>query len=239
MERVLVTGANRGIGLGIVNQYLERGNVRIFATCRTPEKANDLNAVAEANPEIVTVIPLDLADEQSIQAASTLIRKHVDGLDVLINNAAMRFPDEQELFGVVKAAEFLYSMNVNAIGPFMLVQTLIDLLKAGNNTRIVNVTTGALVPVEYNLPYNYCISKAALNMITRYFAVNLAEFGIISVGMYPGWVQTEMGYSGGGKPPLTVEESSKGIVKTVSELTMKENEQFISWNGHLMSRMYW
>ena len=55
------------------------------------------------------------------------MRKHVDGLDVLINNAAMRFPDEQELFGAVKASEFLHSMNVNAVGPFMLVQTLIDL----------------------------------------------------------------------------------------------------------------
>jgi NAD(P)-dependent dehydrogenase (short-subunit alcohol dehydrogenase family) len=239
MERILITGANRGIGLGIVEQYLKGGDALIFATCRTPEQADDLNAIATANPDVVKVIPLDLADEQSIQKALTLVREHADGVDVLINNAAMRFPDEKELFGAVKAAEFLHSMNVNAVGPFMLVQTFIDLLKAGHNTRIVNVTTGALVPVEYNLPYNYCISKAALNMITRYFAVNFAEYGIISVGLYPGWVQTEMGMSGGGKPPLTVEESSKGIVEVVSELTMKENEQFIAWNGQRMSRMYW
>lgn len=239
MERILVTGANRGIGLGIVQQYLKRGDALIFATCRTPENASELNAIAAENPDAVKVISLDLADEGSIHAAYERVNKQVDGLDVLINNAAMRFPDEQELFGAVKASEFLHSMNVNAVGPFILVQKFIDLLKAGQKPRIVNVTTGALVPVEYNLPYNYCISKAALNMITRYFAVNFAEFGIISVGMYPGWVQTEMGYSGGGKPPLTVEESSKGIVEVVSELTMKENEQFVAWNGHVMSRMYW
>jgi len=130
-------------------------------------------------------------------------------------------------------------MNVNAVGPFMLVQTLVDLLKAGCNPRIVNVTTGPLVPVEYNLPYNYCISKAALNMITRYFAVNLSEFGIISIGMYPGWVQTEMGFSGGGKPPLTIDESAKGMVKVVSSLTMKDNELFIDWLGRVRSLLYW
>ena len=115
----------------------------------------------------------------------------------------------------------------------------IPLLKAGTNPRIVNISTGSLVPVEYNLPYNYCISKAALNMITRYFAVNLSEFGIISIGLYPGWVQTEMGFSGGGNPPLTVAESAAGIVDVVSRLTMKDNEQFIAWNGQVMSRMYW
>ena len=130
-------------------------------------------------------------------------------------------------------------MNVNAVGPFMLVQSYIDLIKAGNNPRIVNVTTGPLVPVEYNLPYNYCISKAALNMITRYFAVNLSEFGIISIGMYPGWVQTEMGSSGGKKPPLTVEQSAEGIVDVISNLTMKDNENFIAWTGQTLSALVW
>ncbi len=103
----------------------------------------------------------------------------------------------------------------------------------------MNVTTGPLVPVEYNLPYNYCISKAALNMITRYFAVNLSEFGIISIGLYPGWVQIEMGYSGGGKPPLTAEQSSEGIVEVISNLTMKDNEQYIAWNGRTISQLNW
>ena len=239
MERILITGANRGIGLGLVQQYLARGNAHIFATCRQPDKADDLQALAASHPDSVTIIQLDMADEAAIHAALEVVREHVDGLDVLINNAAMRFPNEQELFGAVKASEFLHSMNVNAVGPFILVQTFIDLLKAGDNPRIVNVTTGPLVPVEYNLPYNYCISKAALNMITRYFAVNLAAFGIISVGLYPGWVQTEMGMSGGGKPPLTIKESGKGIVAVVSKLTMRDNEQFIAWSGGTMSRLYW
>jgi len=238
-ERILVTGANRGIGLGIVQQYLKRANTYVFAACRDPNNAKDLIALTEANPERMTILQLDLSNTHSIEQSLESIRELHSGLDVLINNAAMRFPDEQELFGAVKADEFLHSFSVNAVGPFMLVQTCIDLLKAGNNTRIVNVTTGSLVPVEYNLPYNYCISKAALNMITRYFAVNLSEFGIISIGMYPGWVQTEMGYSGGGNPPLTVEQSAEGIVKVVSNLSMKDNEQFIAWNGQTLSALVW
>jgi NAD(P)-dependent dehydrogenase (short-subunit alcohol dehydrogenase family) len=239
MERIFITGANRGIGFGIVQKYLERGNARIFAACRNPDQANELRQLAENHPEAVTIIQLDLSDNSSIDAAFAQVNEHIDGLDVLINNAAMRFPDEQELFGAIKADEFLHSMHVNAVSPFMIVQTFVDLLKAGNNPRIVNVTTGTLVPVEYNLPYNYCISKAALNMITRYFAVNLAEFGIISIGLYPGWVQTEMGLSGGGDPPLTIEESGKGIVEVISDLTMVNNEQFIAWNGRILSALYW
>lgn len=239
VERVLITGANRGIGIGIVNEYLKRGKVHVFATCRDIEKAKDLRDIQHAAPENITIVELDLADASSIEQACAVITRAVDGLDVLINNAAMRFPDENELFGAVQADEFLHSMNVNAVGPFMLVQTLVELIKAGNNPRIVNVTTGPLVPVEYNLPFNYCISKAALNMITRYFAVNLSEFGIISIGMYPGWVQTEMGYSGGGNPPLTIEDSAKGIVAVVSDLTMKDNERFIDWLGRERSRLYW
>lgn len=238
-ERVLVTGANRGIGLGIVQQYLKQNDSQIFATCRNPDTADDLIKLSEANPDRVTIVQLDLSDMKSIEQSLKAIQEHVNGLDIIINNAAMRFPDEQELFGSIKADEFLHSMNVNAVGPFMLVQTYIDLIKAGNNPRIANVTTGPLVPVEYNLPYNYCISKAALNMITRYFAVNLSEFGIISIGMYPGWVQTEMGYSGGGKPPLTVEESAEGIVEVISKLTMKDNENFIAWNGRPLSALVW
>lgn len=239
VERVLVTGANRGIGFGIVEQYLKRGGAHILATCRNPEKANELLELVKGYPNQLTVIELELSDPSSIERSFETVRQEMNGLDVLINNASARFPDEQEHFGSVKADEFLHSMNVNAVAPFMMVQTYIDLIKAGNNPRIVNVTTGSLVPVEYDLPYNYCISKAALNMITRYFAVNLSEFGIISVGLYPGWVQTEMGYSGGGNPPLTVEESGKGIVNTVSKLTMADNEQFIDWMGRAKSRLHW
>ena len=239
MERVFVTGSNRGIGLGIVQAYLERSDVQIFATCRQPEQADDLQALATANPTKITIVQLELGDDASIQNAFKTVQAKVSGLDVFINNAAMRYPDEQELFGAIKTEEFLHSMHINAVAPFMLVQTFIDLLKAGNNTRIANVTTGPLVPVEYNLPYNYCISKAALNMITRYFAVNFAEFGIISIGLYPGWVQTEMGYSGGGTPPLTLEESGQGCVEVISNLTKRDNEQFIAWNGRTLSALVW
>jgi NAD(P)-dependent dehydrogenase (short-subunit alcohol dehydrogenase family) len=239
MERVLITGANRGIGLGMVQAYLERDDVHIFATCRHPAQANDLKKLASAHPEQLTIIQLELSDDASIKTTLDTVQDHVSGLDVLINNAAMRFTDEQEHFGAIKTEEFLYSMHINAVAPLMFVQTFVELLKAGNNTRIANVTTGPLVPVEYNLPYNYCISKAALNMITRYLAVNLAEFGIISIGLYPGWVQTEMGYSGGGKPTLTIAESGKGCVEVISSLTMRDNEQFIAWNGRVLSALHW
>lgn len=240
MERIFVTGANRGIGYGIVQHYLEhKADNHVFATCRNPESADDLNVLASKYPDRVTIIQLDLAKQSDIESAYHIISEKVEGLDVLINNAAMRFPDEQELFGAVKMDEFVHAMQINAVSPFMIVQTFFELLKAGDNPRIVNVTTGSLEPVEYNLPYNYCISKAALNMISRYFAVNFREHGIISIGLYPGWVQTEMGYSGGGQPLLTIEQSAGGIVDVVSDLTLDDTEHFIAYTGRKLSALRW
>ena len=93
-ERILVTGANRGIGFGIVQQYLKQNDTHVFATCRKPEEADDLIKLAATNPVRITIVKLDLSDITSIEQSLKVIQEHVDGLDILINNAAMRFPNE-------------------------------------------------------------------------------------------------------------------------------------------------
>ncbi len=91
VERVLVTGAIRGIGIG--REYIKRGDVHVFATCRDVERADELRAIQQSAPEALTVVKLDLGEADSIERACNVAAEAVVGLDVLINNAAMRFPN--------------------------------------------------------------------------------------------------------------------------------------------------
>ena len=144
-ERVLVTGANRGIGLGIVEQYLKRGNTHIFATCRNPDKATELKKLVDTYQGEITIIPLELSDSNSIEKSFEVVNEHVNGLDVLINNASARFPNEQELFGAIKAEEFLYSMNVNAVAPGFLATPISEALRK----TPVGETINSRIPLGY------------------------------------------------------------------------------------------
>ena len=88
-ERILITGSNRGIGLAIVQEYLSRGNVHAFAACRNPDSAVELQKLAKQHQDNLTLIPLEVTDQQSIAAAFNMIAAKVDALDVVINNAAI------------------------------------------------------------------------------------------------------------------------------------------------------
>jgi NAD(P)-dependent dehydrogenase (short-subunit alcohol dehydrogenase family) len=231
MKNVLITGSNRGIGFGLVLHYLQRNDWRIFATCRSPEKATDLKQLAERCPERLTILELDLADEDAILFTAKAVGRQVDRLDVLINNASTRFSGERESFGAIDAREMRHVLNVNAVAPLMLAQACTELLKASDNARIINVTTGSLAKMYKRFPHNYIISKAALNTVTRLLAVDLEEDNVITIAMYPGWVQTEMGTMGGGNPPLTSDESASGIVQVVDGLAQEDNGKFYQWDG--------
>jgi len=154
----------------------------------------------------------------------------VDRLDVLIYNASTRFSDQKELFGFIFAHEMRYVINVNTIAPLMLAQACAKLLKSNTNGRIINVTTGLLAKMYKRFPHNYIVSKAVLNAITRLLSVNLEEDHIITIAMYPSWVQTEMGIMGGGNPPLTPDKSASGNVQVVDELAKEDNGKFHQWH---------
>jgi NAD(P)-dependent dehydrogenase (short-subunit alcohol dehydrogenase family) len=231
MNQVLITGSNRGIGFGLVLQYLKRGDWHVFAACRDPDQAVDLKKLSKHYSDKLTFLAIDLADEESIISNIEALGKQTDNLDVLINNASTRYASNKELFGAIQANELRYVLNVNVVAPLLLAQGCADLLRASQNGRIVNVTTGSLARMYKSFPHNYIISKAALNAITQLLAVDLEEDNIISIAMYPGWVQTEMGTMGGGNPPLTPDESAQGITQVVDGLSMEDNGKFYQWDG--------
>jgi NAD(P)-dependent dehydrogenase (short-subunit alcohol dehydrogenase family) len=229
MERILITGANRGIGYEFVRQYLQRDNTRLFAACRTPDTATGLQQLAAQHPDRLTVVQMDVIDKDSIIAAEKTVAAQVDGLDLLINNAAIN-PSGQQGFATISQETMLNVLNVNVVGPLLVTQVFVDLLKAGNNPRLVNISSqmGSLERRDNGGPYAYCSSKAALNMVTRSLAADLKIHDIISVMTHPGWVRTDMGGSGA---PLSTEESTQGLIQLFDRLTMKDNSQFYQWDG--------
>jgi NAD(P)-dependent dehydrogenase (short-subunit alcohol dehydrogenase family) len=234
-QRVLVTGANRGIGLEFARQLAARGD-RVFATARDVNRATDLQKLAKQHGDgRVTIIPLDVDSADSIRAADDAVRKETDALDLLINNAGVYAArvtaggEPAEKLGELNFDDALKVLRTNAVAPLMLTQALLPLLKRGEDPKVVSITSGyGSVADNTGFPYYYGASKAALNMFMRSFAADAAARGIVTIVMSPGWVQTDMG---GKNAPITPEQSVAGMLKVIDGLTTADNSTFKDWRG--------
>lgn len=228
MTRYLITGANRGIGLALVAQLLKRPDATVLATCRDPLQADDLQALNAQYGERLTVLPLEQADAQSIRSLAGRAAEHVEALDVLINNAAINVDDHvQSLTGITQET-MLEVLNVNTVGPLLVAQALVGLLRKGQNPKLINISTqmASIEQRTYGGSYAYTASKAALNMTTRGLAADLR--GVTVIALDPGWVKTRMGGRGA---QLTTEESALGVLRVIDGLTPADSGGYFRWNG--------
>ena len=233
--RIFVTGASRGLGLEFTRQFAARGD-RVFATCREPNVAKDLQKLAHDHKDHVSIVGLDVGDAHSIETAHKAVAAHVDGLDLLINNAGVyaarvgRGGQPAEKLGELKFDEALYVLRTNAVAPLIIAQQFLDLLSRGRNAKVVNITSGygSVSGNTGGFPYYYAASKAALNMFMRSFAADGESRGITTIVMNPGWVRTDMGTSAA---PLAPEQSVGGMIRVIDRLTAKDNNRFLNWQG--------
>lgn len=227
MNRVLITGANRGVGLELALQCVIRGD-RVFAGCRSPKKAVALEELSAKNPGQVTLLPLEVTDEESIANCASLVGGEVDGLDILFNNAAIHLGDEH--LSEVKADTLLKTIHVNAVGAVLVAQAFMELLKKGTASKLVNVSSeaGSIERMGHFRGYNYYGSKATMNMYTRSLAWDPETEGITIIAIHPGWVRTDMG---GTEAHLSTTQSAKGLLKVTDELTTVDNGKFFTWEG--------
>lgn len=225
MQKIFITGANRGLGLALAQRFIENGD-HVYATARQPENATDLQALAGDN---LTVLQLDVGDEASITACAETLKSHTDSLDVLINNAGIN-PRGSQSFDNIAPQTMMDVFYINAVAPLMVVRALVDFLKNGENPRIVNVSSqmGSMDWMTRGGAYAYSPSKAGLNMVTRSMAADLQSFGITTITLHPGWVQTDMG---GPNASITPKESSSGIFALTQRLTSEDNGNFFKWDG--------
>lgn len=223
--RVLITGANRGIGLEFVRQFAGRGDV-VYATARNPDGASALNALAQAHPAL-RVLTLDQSDPASVAAlAETLADAQ---LDVLVNNAGV-FPQS----GGLEALDWdmmRQGFEINTLGPLQVSIALLGCLRAGGRRVIANISTqmGSIGDNTSGGSYAYRASKAALNMVTRSMAHDLSGEGFTAMVIHPGWVQTDMG---GPNAKITTEQSVSGMIALLDAATPDTHSgRFFAWSG--------
>uniref|UniRef100_A0A2A4JM24 Short-chain dehydrogenase n=1 Tax=Heliothis virescens TaxID=7102 RepID=A0A2A4JM24_HELVI len=239
MQTVLITGANRGLGLGMV-KYLTKQNAAktIIATCRTVSE--ELKALSAENKNLV-ILNLDVKDTSSFDDFSSKISEAVgkQGLNLLINNAGVT--TKYTKLPYVKAEQLLDNLSVNTIAPIMLTKSLLPILKQAadansdkpmgwHRAAVINISS-ILGSIEQNVQggfYPYRCSKAALNAATKSMSIDLKKDNILVASLHPGWVKTDMG---GKNADLDVETSISGIFQTIEKLTESDTGKFLSYDG--------
>jgi NAD(P)-dependent dehydrogenase (short-subunit alcohol dehydrogenase family) len=222
---ILITGANRGIGLALTAELLSNGQ-RVLATARHPAKAAGLEKLRKEHRASLEIVGLDVTSDKSAKAAAA----GVDALDVLVNNAAV-FPEEgNESILDIKLEHFREAFETNVLGIIRVTRAFLPALEKVETPRIVNISSGAgsISAKDDNAYYAYSASKAALNMVTRGMAEEFRPRGICVVAMTPGWVKTDMG---GPNAPLTPEESARAIARTIAKLKIEQTSLFIDRTG--------
>jgi len=235
---ILVTGANRGIGLELVRQLASlAGSLQpnlIIAACRNPDDAHDLIALSKkfAEKPKISLIRLDVTDEASIQSAFAESESVCgsSGLNLIINNAGV-FPMKHtpELFGFESMTDCLKG---NTVAPLILSKTFLPLLQTAAAVRGamsgVSTAKAGIVMMSSNLGsitntqnamtypyYAYNASKAGLNMVMKCLSLEFAKDEILVSSIHPGWVQTDMG---GNQAPLTTEQSVRHMIATIAKM---------------------
>jgi len=231
MERVLITGANRGIGFALVEEYVKADDIKIFATCRNPDSATELNTLADQYPDKISVVQLDINDKASIDTSVKVIESETDALDVLINNAGINPKGQPEAnrLGEMTAEAVGHIVTTNSVSPLIVSQAYRQLLQNGNNPRLVMVSSqmGSLARGGSG-SYAYRMSKASMNMAAVTLSQDGAMSGITVVTTHPGWVQTDMG---GANASITPTESATGMKRLIDGLTSSDNGKFYRWDG--------
>lgn len=225
-KTILLTGANRGIGLELARSYAAAG-WRLLACCRQPEQASELQALATAHPERVQIHPLEVTDPQSIAALAESLK--ATSIDLLFHNAGISGPKPQG-FGQIDREAWLQTFAVNTLAPFYLTQALIELV-AASSLRIVAIMGTSLGSIADNSSgglYAYRSSKAAVHMVMKSLAIDLAPREIVVVALHPGWVRTDLG---GPAAPLRPDQAAKGLFKVLDHLTAADSGRLLSYTG--------
>ena len=213
MPHVLITGANRGLGLEFARQYKEAG-WDVVATAR--QSSTELEALG------VRVETLDMQDLDAVERFGD----RLDRLDLLIANAGTYGP--REVTTAEEAREWAETFVTNTIAPFLLSQSVLPLVEASSGKLIaVSTKMGSIEDNTSGGFIAYRSSKAALNAAWRSLAIEARGRGVASAVLHPGWVQTRMG---GASAPLEPEQSIAGMRKVIDKLTLEQSGRFFSYD---------
>ncbi len=221
MSTVLITGANRGIGLEFARQYAAAG-YRVHGACRAPGSADALASLGER----VTLHALDVTDHAGIEALAAGLEN--EAIDIVINNAGIY--GEAQDFGKIDYAAWEEVMRVNTLAPLKMAECFLPHLEAGKMKMIASLTSrmGSIAENDAGGVYIYRSSKAALNAAARSLAIDLAPRGITVIVFHPGWVKTDMGGPGA---LIDAETSVAGMRAVIKGAGPKVSGRFFAYDG--------
>lgn len=229
-QRAIVVGASRGIGLGLVRELLLQ-QWSVIATLRDITRVpDDLKQLLAEYPDRLELAELDLSH---LDTANMITSKYSEGsIDLLLVSAGIAGPEHQRV-EQSQPNEILDLFWVNSIAPVTIARKFLPLMKANSLIAFMSSRMGSVALNDDGSMELYRASKAALNSISRGFAQNEAiPLNIGVLNLHPGWVQTEMG---GSQAPVTVKESTAGLVKVIQASIGSNQHKFIDFQGHEMA----
>jgi NAD(P)-dependent dehydrogenase (short-subunit alcohol dehydrogenase family) len=227
-KTAIVTGSNRGQGLGWVKHFLKEGYT-VVATARKPQAASDLHELKKQYKNKLVIQKLDVTSEEDMAVLGAMLKEKNIKIDIAISNAGVTVEED---FGNWTAKGLEINFKVNTMGAALFAQAIAPYLK--NGAKLVQLSSGAgsITYQKKSSPLDaYRISKAGLNMLTRNLSARLEDRQIIVVSISPGGVLTDMNPNG----KLSVKEAIGIMAETISKLTMENSGTFINNKGKVMA----
>lgn len=220
-KTVLIAGASRGLGYFLAQKYLEDGAF-VLAGVRKPD-SGQLAVLAERYPDRLIQLPMDVADTASVEKAAALAAKKVRYVDVVINNAGIHAESSFQTLEQTDLDDCTPVYNVNAVGPLRVVKAFLPLIPGNGGALIVNISSesGSISTAGREKEFDYCMSKAALNMGTKLLDNYLCGRGIKVIAVHPGWMRTDMG---GMNADLDPYETACKLVRLFDGVDVKNRE---------------
>ncbi len=228
--KVFVSGADKGLGFSLTNKFLKSG-FQVFAGAYKP--SSDFSSLIKEFPKMLTVVPIDVTDMDSVRRAAQQVAKKVSSVDILINNAAVYLESKtMSLEEIDLSDKYLAgTMDVNTFGPLRVTQQFLPLLEKGLSKMIINISSeaGSIKDCRRNKEFAYCMSKTALNMQSKLLQNYLGPKGFKILTVHPGWMRTEMG---GKEADISPDESAEGIFKLATKKWQTDDVIYIDYKGN-------
>ena len=227
---VLITGSNRGIGLGLVSAYISKG-AHVIASCRTPENVKELESLRRSHGDRLKILQLDVTKKKQLVSLDEELGDRK--IDILYLNAGVTGGRKAVPFGELKSQEWGEVLLVNSIAPILVAQRMLPRIKRSGSKTIAILTSqmGSIGNNTSGGSYIYRSSKAALNAGAKSMALDLKGIGVKVILLHPGWVQTDMG---GPNAEITVEQSVAGMVTLIERLGIDESGSFFNYRGEIL-----
>lgn len=221
--QVLITGANRGIGLELTKQYAADG-WKVLACCREPESAVALQALVSTSNN-VQVLTLDVSNFSQIDNLALQLQS--EAIDVLINNAGVYPPSS---FGDTNYDNWAKAFKINSMSSLKMAEAFVQHISRSQLKKIATLSSkmGSIDDNSGGESYIYRASKSAVNMVMKSLSIDLKPYGISVVTLHPGWVQTDMGGANG---LINTKTSVVGLRKVIADLNLENTGQFIAFDG--------